>query len=440
MTELDQISATADSRRCVLDELIARGLMDQMTDADAVRSLLQSPPQTIYAGFDPTADSLHVGHLVPVMALAHLQRAGHCPIMLVGGATGMIGDPSGKSAERNLLTDAAVAQNANAIKKQLERFLSFDGPNAARMVNNLDWIGKFSYIDWLREVGKLFTVNYMMAKESVKRRLEDPDKGISYTEFSYQLLQAYDFLHLFRTYGCSMQIGGSDQWGNITAGLDLIRKTAGQSAQAFTLPLVTTSDGSKFGKTAGNAVWMDANRTSPYKFYQYWMQTPDADIEKFLKYFTFLPVEQIDYIVKTHQAQPEARGGQKALASEITRVVHREDGLASAMRATDILFGKEISGMTDKDLSGIFDDVPSTDLPRALLDAGVNIIDLLATAGVCKSKGDARRQLQGNAVNINNRRISDIERVITPADLASETALVVRLGKKNYHLVRFKSM
>ncbi|MBU0507602.1 tyrosine--tRNA ligase [bacterium] len=420
----------------VLDHLNARGLLQEVSNAEALRAHLNAPPQRIYIGFDPTGDTLHVGHLLQVIVLSHLQKAGHQPIILIGSATGMIGDPSGRSSERLLLTPEIVAKNAAAIRRQITPFIRFDGPNAAITVDNADWTAKFSFIDWLRDVGKFFTVNYMMQKESVRARLEDRDQGISYTEFSYMLLQANDFLHLYDEYGCRVEGGGNDQWGNITAGIDLIRKKRGLEAYGMTCPLVTTSSGEKFGKSAGNAIWLDPNQTSPYQFYQYWIRSDDRDVQKYLKMFTFLSLEEIGEISRAHEEHPEKREGQRILAEQITKLVHGEDGLRKAQAATEIFFGKEIVGLTESDLRGIFSDVPSHELPRSVLDDTPLCSGLLAEAGVFKSKGEAKRMIQGGGVYLNNRRITE-DIAVSREHLATETTLVVRTGKANYHLIRF---
>jgi tyrosyl-tRNA synthetase len=371
------------------------------------------------------------------MMLAHLQRAGHVPIAVVGGATGMIGDPSGRSSERQFLTPDELAQNEQAIHRQLARFLDFDGDRAATLVNNADWTRPISYLDWLRDVGKHFSVNAMIAKESVRRRLEDRDQGISYTEFSYMLLQAHDFLVLHDRLGCTLQVGGNDQWGNITAGIDLIRRKRGAEVFGVTAPLITTSTGEKFGKSAGNAVWLDAAMTSPYHFYQYWIQTPDSDVERYLRLFTFLGIPEIVEICRVHEEQKSARVAQRTLAREVTRTVHGEAGLHSAKLATEILFGREISGLSDAELSGVFADVPSASLSRQALSEGLDIVTLLTATELAKSKGEARRIVQAGGVYLNNRRFENVETPITSADLASETMLVLRSGKKSYAIVRF---
>lgn len=419
----------------LLQELQAREMVAQITDEEAISKQLQEK-STIYIGFDPTAKSLHVGSLIPMKVLAHFQRAGHRVIAVVGGATGMIGDPSGRSSERNLITHDLVNENLAGIRGQLERFLDFEGENPAQIVNNLDWTSPISYIEWLRDVGKFFSVNTMISKESVRRRLEDRDQGISYTEFSYMMLQAYDFLHLCRAQNCLLQAGGNDQWGNIVAGIDLIHKAEGRQAYGFTWPLITTASGEKFGKSAGNAVWLDPEMTSPYQFYQYWIQTPDEDVERYLKLFSFLDLAEIQNIVKAHLEAPERRSGQKRLAEEVTRVVHGDEALEKVILATEVLFGREIKGLSDRDLQGIFADVPSTELDRNRLGE-LKLLDLLRETGLAKSNGEARRMLQSGGFYLNNVRHEDPYLELTENHLASETTLVLRSGKKRYHLARF---
>lgn len=422
----------------LLDILQARGMLEQISDPEGVRAALKEGPVTVYIGFDPSASSLHIGNLLPIMLLAHFQRHGHRPICLVGGATGMIGDPSGRSSERVLLSADRVNENVQAIRSQLARFLRFEGENAALITNNHDWIGPLSYIDWLREVGKHFSVNSMIAKESVRRRLEDREQGISYTEFSYMLLQAYDFLHLYRTEGCRIQAGGNDQWGNITAGIDLVRKSTGQSVFGLTIPLLTTASGEKFGKSAGNAVWLDATQTSPYQFYQYWIQADDQDVERYLRIFTFLELDEIRTICAEHAQNPEQRLAQKRLAAEVTRIVHGEAALEKVLLATEVLFGREISGLSDADLAAIFADVPATAFERSRLQSGeLSLIQLLRESGLSSSNGEARRLIQGGGVYLNNRKCSDPALIIDESCLASESMLILRSGKKNYHLARF---
>ena len=420
----------------LLDQLEQRGMIEQVTNRAALDELLVKSGQSIHVGFDPTADSLHVGHFLPVLMLARFQRAGHRPVVLVGGATGMIGDPSGRGTERQLLSTEDVARNAAAIRDQLSRFVSFEGDNAALMVDNADWTSPVSYLEWLRTIGKHFTINYMMAKESVRRRLEDREHGISYTEFSYMLLQANDFLNLFDHKNCAIQAGGSDQWGNITAGIELIRKVRAHEAFGITFPLLETSAGEKFGKSAGNAIWLDPKRTSPYQFYQFWIRCDDRDVERMLRLFTFIEMPEIDAIMASHNQSPEQRTAQKRLADEMTRLVHGEDQLKAALTASEALFGGEVSGLSDTDLTDIFADVPSFTVAAASFAAGMKIADVLVAAGAAKSKGEAQRLVQGGGVYINNKRIEGPATVVERRDLASETMFVVRVGKKSYYLGR----
>lgn len=417
----------------LLEELEARGAIDDVTDRAALENLLHSAQQKIYIGFDPTADSLHVGSLLPALMLARFQRAGHRPVVLVGGATGMIGDPSGRSAERQLQSIETIRENAEAIRKQLARFFDFTGSTAAIAVNNYDWTQGVSYLEFLRDVGKHFTVNHMLAKESVRSRLEDREHGISYTEFSYMLLQAFDFLHLFERDGCRIQGGGSDQWGNITAGIELIRRKTGGQAFGITFPLLATSSGEKFGKSAGNAIWLDANKTTPYRFYQYWINTDDRDVERFLKLFTFLTLDEIAAIM---QNPPEQRVAQKRLAAEVTQLVHGADALAQAQKASEVLFGGEVTGLSDRDLSEIFAEVPSFEID---LSNPVKIADALVRAGAAKSKGEAARLVGGGGVYLNNRRIEGADAQIRSDDRASESMLILRVGKKSYYLGRIST-
>ena len=420
-----------------IELLRRRGLLEQISDEAGLTALFAREQVSFYVGFDPTARSLHVGNFVPIMMMAHLQRAGHRPIAVVGGATGMIGDPSGRSSERNLLDDSAVLANLATIRTQLASFLRFEGSNAAKVVNNADWTGPISYLHWLRDVGKYFSVNAMIAKESVRRRLEERDQGISYTEFSYMLLQAYDFFVLNRDEGVQLQMGGNDQWGNITAGIELIHKKGGGQAYAITSPLLLTAAGEKFGKSAGNAVWLDSALTSPFAFYQYWVRTDDRDAGKFLRMFTFLDLEEIEAIEAAHASNLAGRGAQKRLAQEVTRIVHGEAALLRAELATEILFGREIQGLSDAELADIFGDVPSTQLERNRLEAGIDLISLLVEVGASASKGEARRALTAGSIYLNNVKVTDAALMVTAAQLASESTLVVRTGKKNYFLARF---
>jgi tyrosyl-tRNA synthetase len=439
----------------LLDDLQWRGLVHQTTD-DALGKWLAEEPRSLYAGFDPTADSLHVGNLVALLLLRRFQLAGHKPIAVVGGATGMIGDPSGKSQERNLLSLETLQSNVAAIREQTQRFLDFDAKsNAAILVNNHDWIAPFSYLEFLRDVGKNFPVNVMLAKDSVKSRLGPvaaggppagrtgeppvPTGGLSYTEFSYMLLQAYDFVYLYDHFGCELQIGGSDQWGNITAGIDLARRMRSVQLHGLTAPLLTKSDGSKMGKTETGTVWLSAERTSPYQFYQYWIRAEDADVGMLLRMLTTLSREEIESLDAARAQDAAKRESQRRLAEEITRLVHGDEGLAVAQRATDIFYGAEISNLSDSQLVEIFADVPSQQLPRKSLEeaGGLSIIDALVAAGLARSKGDARRTAQQGGAYVNNRRIDSPDARLTPANLASETVMVLRSGKKNYALLRF---
>jgi tyrosyl-tRNA synthetase len=419
----------------VFDTLAERGFVAQCSD-EGLRDHLGKTRVTVYCGFDPTASSLHLGNLVPIMGLAHFQRAGHRVLQVVGGATGMIGDPSGRSDERNLLTPDQIAQNVASVQRQLERFLQFTGANPATIVNNHDWIGGMSFIDWLRDVGKYFTVNYMIAKESVKRRLESA-QGISYTEFSYMTLQAYDFLHLFDQFACTLQVGGSDQWGNITAGMDLIRKLRQGTAYALTFPLVTTSAGEKFGKSAGNAMWLDPALTSPWDFYQYLVRQDDRDVIRFLNLFTFLPKERIDALTESVRTAPERREAQKVLASEVTRIVHGEAVAQEMARAAEIVYHSEIKDLSDQTLAAVFASVPSTEVARAELDEGLDLVGMLHRTGLAASKGESRRLIKNGGIYVNNLRV-DGEIKLGRNHLASESFIVLRSGKKNYHLVRVR--
>jgi tyrosyl-tRNA synthetase len=419
----------------VLDELHWRGLLHDATDGAAEH--FAEAPRTVYIGFDPTGASLHIGTLLPIMGLVHAQRAGHTPIALVGGGTGLIGDPSGKTAERRLLTKDQVAANADAIRAQLEHFLDFEvKSNPARMRNNLDWLGGLPLVDFLRDIGKHFSVNQMLAKESVKRRLATEETGISFTEFSYALLQSYDFLELYRTEGCTAQMGGSDQWGNITSGIDLVRRVEGARAYGVVLPLITQASGVKFGKTEEGAVWLDAALTSPFRFYQYWINVDDADAVKYLKYFTLLDVGRIAELAHDVDAAPEKRAAQKALADDVTRRLHGETGLARAQQATRALFGGEVEGLGADDIADIFADVPSHEIAREHLGGdGRVLVDLLAETGVATSKGDARRSIEGGGVYVNNVRVDDVARAVTMSDAIEGRFVLIRMGKKRYHLM-----
>lgn len=423
----------------ILAELAWRGLVNQTTDDEHLGSWLLEKPRTLYVGFDPTAESLHVGHLVALMVLRRFQQAGHRPIALVGGATGMIGDPSGKNEERKLLPRDVLEANVATIGEQLRRFLDFGpGPRSALLVNNYDWMGRFGYLEFLRDVGKHFPVNVMLTKDSVRSRLERTDSGLSYTEFSYMLLQAYDFVHLYQHEGCELQAGGSDQWGNITAGIDLARRLLGVQLYGMTCPLLTKSDGSKMGKTEAGALWLSARKTSPYQFYQYWINLDDADVGKCLCYFTDLGRHEIDAVLAEHGQDPGRRTAQRRLAAELTRLVHGDEGLQTAQRATEIFFGAEIRQLTDAQLGQIFADVPSRQLSsQRLAGEGLPVIDAFVEAGLAKSKGEARRLIVQGGAYVNNHRIDDVNACICRADLASESIVVLRSGKKTYALLRF---
>ena len=401
--------------------------------------------QSAYVGIDPTADSLHIGHLVGVMMLRHFQLAGHRPIALVGGATGMIGDPSGKSAERNLLDETTLRMNQEAIKAQLARFLDFesDAPNAAVLVNNYDWMKPMSFLDFIRDVGKHITVNYMMAKDSVKKRIsEDDSDGMSFTEFSYQLVQGFDFLHLFRNYQCTLQMGGSDQWGNITTGTELIRRIDGGKGYALTCPLITKADGTKFGKTEGGNIWLDAQRTSPYKFYQYWLNTSDEDAEKYIKIFTFIRQEEIQTLLETHREAPHMRQLQRRLAEELTTMVHSAQDYDRAVAASNILFGqatadalKELDTQTFEE---VFEGVPQAEVDLADIQEGMDMIAALAAkTGFLKSNGEARRELGQNAISVNKAKV-DEGYTITTADLIGGKYVLLQRGKKNYFVLKMR--
>ncbi|MCG8450807.1 MAG: tyrosine--tRNA ligase [Pirellulales bacterium] len=427
-----------------LADLRWRGLIYQTTNDQGMEAWLEEQPRTVYAGFDPTADSLHVGSLLGLIVLRRLQRAGHKPIAVVGGATGMIGDPSGKSDERNLLSKAELERNVAGLGEQMRRFLDFEaGSCSAELVNNMDWTGSWSYLEFLRDIGKNFPVNVMLAKDSVKSRLGRVDDelqsgGMSYTEFSYMLLQAYDFVHLYQNYGCELQAGGSDQWGNITAGIDLARRMHGVQLYGLTWPLLAKSDGAKMGKTESGVVWLSAERTSPYQFYQYWINVDDADVGGCLRMLTELEREEIEALDTARASGPERRESQHRLAEELTKLVHGDEGLQAAERATQFFFGAEISDVSDAQLDQIFADVPSRQISRSRLsDGNLTIVEALVEAGLAKSKGEARRTVEQGGAYVNNRRIEGIDTSLTEEHLASETVVVLRSGKKKYALLRF---
>ena len=419
----------------LFDELTWRDLVYDATEG--LSDLFARQSVTVYAGFDPTASSLHVGHMLPLMGLARMQRAGHIPIAVVGGGTGMIGDPSGKSQERNLLSMEQIDEHVASIRPQLQHFLDFErAGNAARIVNNADWLGTVGLLDFLRDAGKHFTVNYMLQKESVHRRLES-EEGISFTEFSYLLLQSYDFLQLFDRYGCTLQIGGSDQWGNITAGIDLIRKLRAAKAHGLVMPLVMTASGVKFGKTEAGTVWLDPARTSPFAFYQFWLNTDDRDVVRYLKSFTFLSRDTVTELEVTAQRAPETRDAQRMLAREITTLVHGTEQVARAEHASRVLFGEDIAQLPADDVLAIFADVPAAEVSSALLGGeGLPIVDLAVLARLAPSKSEARRLVQGGGVYVNNRKIADIQARIG-LDLAiGGRVFVVRKGARQNHLVK----
>lgn len=425
------------STTSILDELAWRGLIHQNTDAEGVAKLL-SQPSSVYIGFDPTSDSLHVGSLLQLTLLRRFQQAGHRPIALVGGATGMVGDPSGKSDERNLLDKETLAKNVAGIESQMRRFLDFTGPNAAIVVNNYEWMKDFSFLDFLRDVGKNFPVNVMLTKDSVKSRLEG-ESGLSYTEFSYMLLQAYDFAFLAKNHQCYLQVGGSDQWGNITAGIDLGRRMFGKQLFGMTSQLLLTSDGRKMGKTERGAIYLAAEKTSPYAFYQYFLNVPDDDVMMVLRFLSDIDREEWESLKTELGEKPQERAAQKYLAESLTKLVHDEAGLASAQQATQVLFGAEIENLNDADLTAIFEDVPSKQLPVSSLDGeGYAIVDALVASGLAASKGEARRAVDGGGIYLNNRRVESNDRKLLRSDLASESVIVLRSGRKKYALLRFE--
>ena len=427
-----------------INELTWRGMIHSVMPG--TEEQLRKEMTTAYLGIDPTADSLHIGHLCGVMMLRHLQRCGHKPIVLVGGATGIIGDPSGKSAERNLLDEETLRHNQEAIKKQLSRFIDFDSdaPNRAELVNNYDWMKPYSFLDFAREIGKHITVNYMMAKDSVKRRLNGEARdGLSFTEFTYQLLQGYDFLHLYETRGCKLQLGGSDQWGNITTGTELIRRKTGGEAFALTCPLITKADGTKFGKTEQGNVWLDARYTSPYRFYQFWLNVADDEAEKYLKIFTFLTEEEIAALAAEHAADPGKRPLQKKLAEELTVLVHGREAYEGAVEASQLLFNPKaaeaLHRIDEATLLDVLDGVPTFEVERADIEAGVPLLDLLAVkTKIFGSKGEARKMVQQSAVSLNKAKVTDPQTVIGTETLLRDKYILVQRGKKNQFLITIK--
>ena len=421
----------------LIEELKWRGMLHDIMPG--MEEQMEKEMTSAYVGFDPTADSLHIGNLVPVMLLVHWQRAGHRPLALVGGATGMVGDPSGKSAERQFLDVEVINHNLECQKKQLEKFLDFSGYNAAKVVNNIDWFKDVTFLQFIRDVGKHITVNYMMSKDSVKNRLEG---GMSFTEFSYQLVQGYDFYHLWKEENCLVQMGGSDQWGNIVTGTELIRKKGGGKAFALTAPLITKADGNKFGKSEGGNVWIDKNKTSAYKFYQYWINTADEDAGKFIRIFTLKSREEIEELEAKHAENPAARILQKALAEDITVRVHSEEDLATAIAASKILFGKsakeDLASLPESELLSVFEGVPQCEIDASQLDDGVNIIDFLSdVSGFLPSKGEAKRALKENSIRV-NKEIASVESTVGKSDLLNGRQILLQRGKKNYFLVNAK--
>ena len=417
----------------IIDILKERCLFDNVTSPDFEEAA--SSPLTVYAGFDPSSDSLQAGNFVTIMALAHFQRCGHKIIAVVGGATGLIGDPSGKANERKLLSQEAVEKNQEGIRENLSRFLDFDHPTApAVILNNYDWLGKFSFVDFLRDVGKNFRMGTMLGKDSVRTRLQS-EEGMSFTEFSYQLLQAFDFLQLYDSHGCLVQIGGSDQWGNITAGIDLVRRLRGAEAFGVTIPLVCDSSGQKFGKSEGNAIYLDSRKTSFYDFYQFFFRTDDADVIRFLKIFTFVPLEEIATLERELSEAPERRSAQKRLAEEVTRIVHGDEGLSIAQRCTGAMFGQAMEGLHAEELLAVFAEVPSRELCQDEV-LGNLVVNVAAESGLCGSRGEARRLVQSGGLYLNNNRVADVSDVVNEAQVIDGKLLVLRSGKKRYHIVR----
>ena len=421
----------------IIETLRQRGLLQDVTDPE-LEELLSRESITMYIGFDPSSDSLHIGNMVGIMILKHFQLHGHKPIALVGGGTGLIGDPSGRSTERNLLDDEVLDKNLKGIGKSLGKILRFEGDQAAVMVNNGDWLGQFRFLDFLRDVGRYFRLGEMLGKESVRTRLQS-EAGMSFTEFAYQLLQAYDFKHLYEEYGCRLQAGGSDQWGNITAGIDLVRRTNGVQAYGMTTPLLVDAEGKKMGKSVSGAIWLNEEKLSPYEFYQFWVRQDDRDIERFLKMLTLMDLEEIAHVVAEHEKDPGQRTGQKRLAFELTRMIHGEEEARKAKEASEALFGGEMNAKSDEELRRIFNDVPSVEIPRKELEAGIPLFDLLVRTNLCGSKGEAKRLLAQNGLYLNNAGTpwpSD-QRTLGPENLASESMMVLRAGKKKYCLVQF---
>lgn len=417
----------------LLEDLKWRGLLYQQTDEEGMAKLLDEQKVSLYCGVDPTADSMHIGHIVPLLTLRRFQLHGHRPILLIGGATGMIGDPSFRADERQLQTEAQVDENVKGLKVQLERLFDFADENGARLVNNKDWMGPMSAIGFLRDYGKLLNVNYMLGKENVASRLET---GISFTEFTYMLIQGIDFNHLYDHYGCRVQIGGSDQWGNITTGLEIIRKTHEEETKAFgiTIPLVTKSDGTKFGKTAGGSVWLDAAKTSPYEFYQFWINTTDADVVHYLKIFTFLERAEIEELERSVADEPHLRKAQKTLAEEMTRLIHGQDALDQAIRISAALFSGDLKKLTTSEMKDAFKDVPTFEMAKE----DHNLVDLLVEAGVSPSKRQAREDVTNGAISLNGDKVTDTAHDVNAADRLEDAFTIVRRGKKKYTMILFK--
>lgn len=421
----------------LLQDLNWRGLLYQQTDAEGMEALLNEQKVSLYVGVDPTADSMHIGHIVPLLTLRRFQKAGHKPVLLVGGATGTVGDPSGRSEERQLQTMEQVEANVRGLKAQMERLFDFssDADNGAILVNNNDWAGQMTLIDFLRDYGKLINVNYILSKDTVASRL---DSGISFTEFAYTLIQGMDFNHLYDNFNVRIQVGGSDQWGNITTGLEMIRKTHDETAKAYgiTIPLVTKADGTKFGKTAGGAVWLDAKKTSPYEFYQFWVNTADADVVKYLKIFTFLTREEIEALATTVETEAHLRKAQKALAEEMTRLIHGDEALATAQRITAALFSGDLKALSTEEMKDAFKDVPSTELAKE----DINIVELLVQAGISPSKRQAREDVTNGAISVNGEKVQDLEYTIDAKDRLDDGFSIIRRGKKKYTMVQFTAV
>lgn len=418
-----------------IEILRERGLLQDHTDEASLVEHLATGRRTFYVGFDPTAPSLHVGNLAGLMVMAWLQRAGHRPIALAGGATGRIGDPSFRDEERALMSDEEVERNLEGIRRDFGRVLDMSD---AILVDNYEWTKDVTVLEFLREIGKHFSVNQLISREAIRRRMEDREQGISYTEFSYTLLQAFDYDYLYRTYGCTLQGGGSDQWGNILSGVDLIRRRHGAQVHAITWPLVEGSDGKKFSKSAGNAPWLDPDLTSPFQYYQWWLNTDDRDVERFLRMYTFLPIEEIEEIARAHADDPGSRMGQRKLAAETTQIVHGDEGLRAAEQATAVLFGDApVSQLSDEVLAMAFEQAPTAEIPRSELEAGIGLLDLMTRVGASKSNSEARRLIEQGGVRVNDEPITDSARVVGPQDLATATTLVIRVGKKRQYLARF---